>query len=546
MATHNYELLIKNILKAPIAQASRKHIIYRGDQRFTYPEFVERVHRLGAALMAHGAKPGMKIAVMDWDSHRYLESYFAIPMLGCTLMMVNIRLSPEQIAYTIDHSEAEILLVNKDFYPACQAIRERLPKIRHYICLADDGAPADNGYGEKYAGDYEALLAAATPLADFPDFDEDTTATTFYTTGTTGLPKGVYFSHRQLVLHTLSLMSTIMMAGVNGRISREDVYMPLTPMFHVHAWGFPFVATMMGMQQVYAGRFLPPVVLKLLATEKVTISHCVPTILHMILSAPEAAGIDLKGWTVIIGGSALPQALCRAALARGVDVFTGYGMSETCPILTLSQIKQDMIPVLDGSDAEIAIRCSAGLPGNLIELAIVDDDMNHLPHDGESTGEVVVRSPCLTAGYVGNQEATAALWRGGWLHTGDIGAIDANGYLHILDRAKDVIKTGGEWISSLGLEDVILLHPAVSECAVIAVEDTRWGERPVAIVVLKPGATATEDDIKATVRARVEAHELSRYAVPDHVVFAQSLEKTSVGKLDKKKMRAMYGAAKAA
>lgn len=546
MATHNYQLLIKNILKTPIAQASRKQIVYRGDQRFSYPQFVERVNRLGGALTSVGARAGTRISVMDWDSHRYLESYFAIPMLGTTLMMVNIRLSPEQIAYTIDHSEAEILLINKDFYPVLQAIRDKLPRLKHVICLADDGVADDGGLRGIYAGEYEAMLAAAPAVFAFPDFDENTLATTFYTTGTTGLPKGVYFSHRQLVLHTLSLMSTIMMAGLNGRISREDVYMPLTPMFHVHAWGFPYVATLMGMQQIYAGRFLPQVVLKLLATENVTVSHCVPTIMHMILSAPEAKDINLNGWTVIIGGSALPQSLCRAALARGIDIFTGYGMSESCPIVTLSQITRDTLAERGGPDHEVEIRCSAGLPGALVEIEIVDDNMHPQPRDGTSIGEVVVRSPSLTAGYAKNDEASEVLWKGGWLHTGDIGAIDANGYLHILDRSKDVIKTGGEWISSIGLEDILLLHPAVSECAVVAIEDTRWGERPLAIVVLKPDAQTTEEELKSMVRARTETGELSRYAIPDHVVFAQSLEKTSVGKLDKKKMRALYGAVKAA
>jgi fatty-acyl-CoA synthase len=316
--------------------------------------------------------------------------------------------------------------------------------------------------------------------------------------------------------------------------------MPLTPLFHVHGWGFPYVATTMGMKQVYTGRFLPPVVLKLLATERVTISHCVPTIMHMILSAPEAASLDLKGWKVIIGGSAMPQALCRQALARGIDIYTGYGMSESCPILTLSQLKGDEFPVLDGSDEEIETRCTAGLPSPLVELAIVDGEMNLLPKDGHAVGEVVARGHCLTAGYAKNEAASETLWKGGWMHTGDIGTIDTRGYLHILDRAKDVIKTGGEWISSIALEDILLLHPAVSECAVIAMEDPRWGERPVAVVVLKAGSHATEEELKQTIRHRTATGELSRFAVPDHIVFAEALEKTSVGKLDKKKMRAIY------
>jgi fatty-acyl-CoA synthase len=538
MPAQNHQLLIKTLLKTPLAQASGKQVVYRGERRFSYPELAERIHLLGGALGHLGAIHGTRVAVMDWDSHRYLEAYFAVPMLGCALMMVNIRLSPEQIAYTIDHAEAEILFINKDFYPVFKQIHHKLPRLRHIVCIADDGEAEIIG-DALYSGEYEALLAAATPVAEFPDFDEHTIATTFYTTGTTGLPKGVYFTHRQLVLHTLTLMSTFLMAGTNGRITREDVYLPLTPMFHVHAWGFPYVATLMGMQQVYPGRFLPATVLKLLATENVTISHCVPTILHMILTAPEAKEIDLKGWKVIIGGSALPQSLCRAAMARGLDVFTGYGMSETCPILSLALLKQEHAT----EENDVATRCSTGLPAALTEIAIMDDEMNPLPHDGQSVGEIVARGPSLTAGYTKNPEASETLWHGGWLHTGDIGTIDPDGYLHIMDRSKDVIKTGGEWISSLTLENILLHHPSVSECAVIGIENARWGERPIAIVVLKPDGEASEEDLKDLVRKRVDAGELSRYAIPDQVIFAQELEKTSVGKLDKKRMRAIYGVA---
>jgi fatty-acyl-CoA synthase len=536
MSTPNYQLLIKHILTSGLAQASRKTITYKGEKRFTYAAFGNRVHRLGAALAHRGATHGTRVAVMDWDSHRYLESYFAIPMLGAVIMMVNIRLSPEQIAYTIDHSDAEIMLVHKDFAPIYEAIKSRLPKIKSVIYMSDD-----------VSGDeYEPLLAAAPGNFTFPEFDENSTATTFYTTGTTGLPKGVYFSHRQIVLHTLTLMSTLLLAGVNGRMSREDVYMPLTPLFHVHGWGFPFCATMMGMAQVYTGRFVPATVLKLLVSEKVTVTHSVPTILHMLLTAPEAAAADFSALKMIIGGSALPAALCRAALARGIDVYSGYGMSETGPIITISQLTRELVGETRDLDAEVALRTAAGQAGALIEIGIADENMNIAPLGADTVGQVVVRGPCLTAGYVKNPEASATLWAGGWLHTGDIGRIDAHGLLHILDRSKDVIKTGGEWISSLGLEDVILLHPAVSECAVVAMTDTRWGERPAAIIVLKPGAQATEDEIKSLIRTRAEAGELSRYAVPDQVLFVPALEKTSVGKLDKKKMRVMYSAHQAA
>lgn len=531
-----YRLLIKQILKMPIAQASRREIVYRGTQRFTYPQFVERVHRLGGALADLGAGMGTRVAVMDWDSHRYLESYFAVPMSGCVLMMVNIRLSPDQIAYTIDHAGVEILLVNQDFLPLLNSIRDRLPKLRSVVLMHDDVLTASPAGW--FIGEYEALLAAATPVVEFLDFDENTLATTFYTTGTTGLPKGVMFTHRKLVLHTMALMSTCMMAGLNARISREDVYMPLTPMFHVHAWGFPYVATMMGMQQVYVGRFLPDVVCHLLRTENVTVSHCVPTIMHMILNAPTVKDIDLTGWRVIIGGSALPRAMCEAGLARGIDLFAAYGMSETCPILTMSQLRGDILDAAENrGEAEIALRLSAGMPGALVEIRVVDSGMNDVPRDGTSVGEVVARSPCLTPGYAGNPEASAELWRGGWLHTGDIGTMDADGYLYIVDRVKDVIKTGGEWISSIGLEDIILTHPAVSEVAVVSVADERWGERPVAFVVPKPDMIADETDVRDHVRVQADAGAISRYAVPDRIIVVDSLDKTSVGKLDKKVMR---------
>ncbi|EGO94238.1 MULTISPECIES: fatty acid--CoA ligase [unclassified Acidiphilium] len=530
-----YRLLIGQLLKMPIAQASRREIVYRGDTRLTYPQFAARVHRFGGVLRDLGAGMGTRVAFMDWDSHRYLEAYFAVPMAGAVLMMVNIRLSPEQIAYTIDHSGAEILFVHADFLPVLAAIRERLPKLRQVVLMRDD----DIAVPEGFAGEYESLLAATAPLDAFPEFDEDTLATTFYTTGTTGLPKGVMFTHRQLVLHTLMVLTGINMSGLNGGLSREDVYMPLTPMFHVHAWGFPYAATMLGMQQVYVGRFLPEVVLRLLVEERVTVSHCVPTIMHMILNAPAAKAIDLSRWRVVIGGSALPRPLCEQALARGIDIFAGYGMSETCPVMTLAQLRGDILDGLpDRAEAEIGYRMAAGLPGPLVEVRIVDEAMNDVPHDGKSVGEVVTRTPALTPGYAGNPEASAALWRGGWLHTGDIGTIDADGYLRIVDRVKDVIKTGGEWISSIGLEEILLTHPAVSEAAVVGVADERWGERPVAFVVLRAGMEADEAALRGHVQARADAGAISRYAVPDRVHLVETLDKTSVGKLDKKAMRA--------
>lgn len=531
MPAHAYPLLIKQLLVTPIQQASGAEIVYRDLRRHTYPEFITRIARLGSALTRLGARPGMRIAVLDWDSHRYLECYFAVPMLGAVLMTANPRLAPEQLAYTLDHSGAEILLVHPDFVPLVAQIRARLPKLQTLIALPDDGMipPGFDG-----AGEYEALLAGADPGFVFPEFDENTTATQFYTTGTTGLPKGVSFSHRQIVLHTITLMANLMLASRNGRLSREAVYMPLTPMFHVHAWGMPYVATLAGMKQVYPGRYAPPSIAALYAREGATFSHCVPTILNMLLAAPEFAALDLSGWQVIIGGSALPRGLAEAALARGIDVYAGYGMSETCPVLSLAQVKPD---VAAGED-ELRARTSAGLPSVLVELRIVDEAMNDLPHDGAHPGEVVARAPHLTAGYVGNEAASEALWAGGWLHTGDIGVIGADGYLRITDRAKDVIKTGGEWVSSLDLEDLISRHADVGEVAVIGVPDAKWGERPVALVVAKAGHDLDPESVRQFLVAAAARGAISRFAVPERIELVAALDKTSVGKLDKKRLRA--------
>jgi fatty-acyl-CoA synthase len=533
MSAYAYPLLIKQLLTTPIQQASGAEIVYRDLRRHSYPEFITRIARLGSALTRLGARPGMRIAVLDWDSHRYLECYFAVPMLGAVLMTANPRLAPEQLAYTLDHSGAEILLVHSDFVPLVAQIRDRLTKLRTLIALPDDGGmPA----GLSFAGEYEALLADADPRFDFPEFDENTTATQFYTTGTTGLPKGVSFTHRQIVLHTLSLMATIMLASQQGRLSRETVYLPLTPMFHVHAWGIPYLATLAGMKQVYPGRYAPASIAALYQREGVTFSHCVPTILNMLLAAPEFRDLDLARWQVIIGGSALPRGLAEQALARGIDVYAGYGMSETCPVLSIAQVK----PGLAGDEA-VRARTSAGMPSVLVELRIVDEEMNDLPHDGAHQGEVVARAPHLTAGYVGNAAASETLWAGGWLHTGDIGVIGADGYLRITDRAKDVIKTGGEWVSSLDLEDLISRHPDVGEVAVIGVVDAKWGERPVALIVPKAGRTLDPESVRAHLFDAAGRGEISRFAVPERIEIVEALDKTSVGKLDKKRLRARFG-----
>lgn len=530
---HDSPLLIRSLLAAGVRKAPQQEIIYADYGRYTYADLERRVAQLANLLASAGVTPGQTVAVMDWDSNRYLEAFFAVPMMGAVLHTVNVRLSPEQILYTVNHAEDDVILINSEFLPLLQAVADKIETARTFILLTDDGAAVPAG--DKWLGEYEALMAKQPSHFDWPALDENTRATTFYTSGTTGLPKGVYFSHRQLVLHTLAGTNTLAGTG-QGRLNEKDVYMPITPMFHVHAWGIPYMATLLGIKQVYPGRYVPERLLGLFVKNKVTFSHCVPTIIQMLLSAPAAEKVDLSGWKVIIGGSALAPALAQKGLARGIDIFTGYGMSETCPLVTLATLTPELqaLPI----DEQVEWRCRAGRPVMLAEVQLWDADGKPQPQDGKSQGEVVLRTPWLTQGYFKNPESSKELWQGGWLHTGDIGVIDELGYLKITDRIKDVIKTGGEWVSSLDVEAILLKHPAVAEAAVVGVQDSKWGERPVALVVKAPNQSADDDELRDFVKAATERGELSRYGIPDRVIFVDELPKTSVGKLDKKKMRA--------
>ena len=537
-SAYAYPLLIKQLLHAPLAVNPEQEIVYRGQVRHSYWTMRHRIGQLASGLHALGIEAGDTVAVMDWDSHRYLEAYFGIPMMGAVLMTVNVRLSPEQIAYTLNHAGARLLILHADFLPVIESIRDQLKTVERMVLIGDDALSIESTpLPQGFEAGYETLLAAAPPDYAFPDFDENARATTFYTTGTTGLPKGVYFSHRQIVLHTLATMTALTGAPRQGRVHRDDVYMPLTPMFHVHAWGMPYVATALGMKQVYPGRYAADQLLRLVQSEQVTFSHGVPTLLHMILFHPESAGVDLSGLKIIIGGSALPRGLAQAAIDRGIDVFTGYGMSETCPILTLAQVKTTL---LGDPATELDTRTKTGLPIPLVDLRIVDDDMRDVAHDGKASGEIVVRAPWLTQGYLGNAAESEHLWAGGYLHTSDIGSIDTDGYLQVTDRIKDVIKSGGEWVSSLELEDLISRHAAVSEVAVIGVKDARWGERPLALIVLRAGRSAEVAEIQEHLRDFVCRGAISKYAVPERVLFVDAIEKTSVGKINKRLLRERY------
>ncbi|HUX40483.1 MAG TPA: fatty acid--CoA ligase [Rectinemataceae bacterium] len=533
---YEYPLLIKSILQSPIGDYPSREVVYRGERRFTYAQFRERVARLASALVGLGIKAGDTVAVMDWDSNRYLECYFAVPMIGAVLHTINIRLSPEQLTYTIDHADDSLIFVNAEFLPLVEAIRSRLDKVKQYVLMTDtDAAP---GTTIRFAGEYEDLLSHAKPMREFPDFDENTRATTFYTTGTTGLPKGVYFSHRQLVLHTLATTASLASTSEGRNFSRDDVYMPLTPMYHVHAWGLPYVATMLGMKQVYPGKYIPAKLLELIGKEKVTVSHCVPTILMMLLRDPGSASVDFKGWKIVIGGSALPKALCLEAMARGIDIRSGYGMSETSPVIALSHLAPELYAADDEIQAEHRTR--SGYPIALVQARVVDPQGREQPWDNHSAGELVLRSPWLTQGYLKDQPNSDKLWAGGWLHTQDVAIRDSSGAIKITDRLKDVIKVGGEWLSSLELEDLFLTHPAVAEAAVIGRADEKWGEIPLVVIVLRPGKSASAEDLQTHLAGFIDRGIMPRYAKETQVAFAPAIPKTSVGKIDKLALRSTF------
>jgi fatty-acyl-CoA synthase len=452
--------------------------------------------------------------------------------------MVNMRLSPEQLVYTITQAEDKVMLVNAEFVPAIEQIKGRIDTIKHYVLLSDtEGSQSSSIHFE---GDYEGLLKAAAPVTEFPDFDENTRATTFFTTGTTGFPKGVYFSHRQLVLHTLGTMGALTLSAERCRLHYEDVYMPLTPMYHVHAWGIPYIATLLGVKQVYPGRYVPSELLKLITKEKVTYSHCVPTIINMLLRDPGSKNYDLSHWKVLSGGSALPQSIVIEALERGIDIHSGYGMSETSPVLTVQQLSsaEHKLPVKERA----ALIARTGRPLALVDLRVVGPNGEEVPADDKSPGEVLVRGPWFTQGYLKDSSNSEKLWEGGWLHTQDIACRDSTGSIRITDRMKDVIKVGGEWISSLEIEDILCLHPAVAEAAIIGLPRTDWGEVPLAVIVLKADADKTlkDSDLVAHVKKYINQGILPREAVLTRVKLVDSIDKTSVGKVNKIELRKKY------
>jgi len=544
-SAYAYPLLIKRILADSLKFEPTHEIHYRDLFKMNYFELNKRVRRMANVLDALGLHGGQTVGFVDYDSHRFFENFFATPMTGNVLHTINWRLAEQQILYTINHAEDDLLVIEEDFLPLIDSIWAGVKTVKQIIVCTDKGTTLEAlkdkvspEMAARIVGEYEALTGAASEEYDFPDFDENAMATTFYTTGTTGNPKGVYFSHRQLVIHTLidGMMYGGVLDNVFSNFNSSATFLGLTPFFHVHGWGFPYYATMIGATQVYAGRFSIDYFADLFAKHEPTITTGVPSILQMILSSPLTKDFDFSKMKMLIGGSALLPKLAKKAYERGIDVLSGYGMSEAAPMISSSYLGPAKAAAMD-IDKQVGYRVIAGKPVFLMDMKIVDAAGNDLPKDGNEVGEVVVRAPWLTQGYYNEPEKSEALWSNGWMHTGDLASIDSEGFVRIADRLKDVIKTGGEWGSSTDLERLICQHPAVSDIAVVGLPDEKWGERPHAMIAKSGQEELSVGDIKVFLQPYIENGTINKWAVPSSIVFEDDLPRTSVGKVDKKKIR---------
>jgi len=528
----DYPLTLTPMLERARRLFPKKEIVTKagpGMERYTYAQMVERASRLANALDKLGVRRGDRVATFAWNNSRHLEIYWAVPCMGAVLHPLNLRLPGEQLAYIVGHADDQVLFVDLNLLPAVEKLAPQLKSVKHYIIMSDS-VPEATSLRPVVA--YEELLKSVEPEFAWPRLDENDAAGMCYTSGTTGNPKGVIYSHRALYLHSLGLSMTDSLG-----LSERDTFMPVVPMFHVMAWGSPFACTMLGTKLVFPGPHLQPRDLaELIQAERVTLTAGVPTLWLGLLHLLDNERYDLSSLRgMIVGGSAAPQSMIEAFEKKyGLAILHAWGMTEMSPLGTVSRLKSYQLALPESE--QFAIRAKQGLPVPSVEIRAVDEQGREIAWDGKAYGELQVRGPWIISDYY-NDERSAESFSEGWFRTGDVVTIDPEGFIQIVDRTKDLVKSGGEWISSQDLENAIMAHPKVLEAAVIAVPHPKWQERPLACVVAKPDYqdSLSKEEIYEHLRTR-----FSRMYLPDDIVFIDAVPKTSVGKFDKKVLRIQY------
>jgi fatty-acyl-CoA synthase len=525
----DYPLTVQHMLWRTARLFNRKDIVTRREEglhRYHYDDLTRRVHQLANVLRRLGVQPGDRVATLAWNNYRHLELYYAIPCYGAVLHTLNLRLFPDQLEFTIRDAGDSVLFVDKTLIPMLNQVAGKIPSVRRIVVLSDGGPLPPNDLGELL--DYETLMGAETPDFAWTRLDEWSAAGMCYTSGTTGNPKGVVYSHRSQFLHAMAVLQKDALG-----LSERETILPVVPMFHANSWGIPYAAGLAGCKILFPDRWMGDgqVLLDLAESEEATILAGVPTIWISLLGTIQKTGRRLpKVHTVICGGSAIPRSLMEGMDAVGLRMLHAWGMTETSPIGSAAGVRS-WIP----EDEEMTARLSQGVPAPGVEIRIVDlATGEELPWDGVAFGEIQCRGPWIASGYH-NDADPGKITEDGWFRTGDVATMSPDGYITIVDRTKDVIKSGGEWISSVELEGAIMAHPKVMEAAVIGLYHSKWQERPVAYVVPRP---EHRDDVSADEIREFLATKVARWWLPDEIRFIDEIPKTSTLKFDKKALRA--------
>ncbi|MBB6091398.1 fatty-acyl-CoA synthase [Povalibacter uvarum] len=526
-------LLISSVMRhAELQHPNREIVSVTGDQarhRYTFRDAFARVRKLANALARMGAKPGDRIGTLAWNDYRHLETYYAVSCSGFVCHTLNPRLFEDQLIYIANHAEDRWLFIDPMFVPLVEKLQPSLKTIEGYIILTDDAHMPETKLPR--ARSYESLIAGESDVFEWPDFDERTASSLCYTSGTTGDPKGVLYSHRSTILHCYAMA----LPDASG-LSSNDVVMPVVPMFHVNAWGLPYACAMVGTKIVFPGPKMgdPPTLQALIEEEQVNFAAAVPTVWQGLVAYLQKTGKRVDSLKrVLCGGSAVPLALADALRdPYGAHIVHAWGMTETSPLGTVCTWSHEANKL--PGDRRDALRAKQGRSIFGIELKIVDDDGKELPHDGKSFGALKVRGPWVASGYY-RRDSDEVFDQEGWFSTGDVATICPLGYMQITDRTKDVIKSGGEWISSIDLENLAVSHPAIAQAAAIAIPHPKWQERPMLVVVLKPGESLTREDVLNFFLGKV-----AKWWIPDDVVFVEKLPLTATGKLSKLQLRKQF------